>query len=333
MGGSKGSSDSSKAAKISAAASQYATDNSIALAKELYYDEKETAKPYSEIGLSTLVKAFGGQDENGNFYFDPNKLNQYTTDETFKYKDFQGSKFDPNSIDVTQDPSYQFRLNQGINALDKSAASKGMLLSGAQQKAINNYAQDTASQEYSNAYQRGLQTQNQDYSQDLSTYQQNMQKDLTSYNSDMNLGTQKYNQIASILGLGQTANNALASANANYANANTNALMTNANNIASANTYAANAKIAGQQAGISNLLGAVGAGSAAYTAFSDIRLKTNIALVGTLSNGLNVYDFDYIWGGARHRGIMAQEALCIVPDAVITTDSGYYMVDYSKIGA
>lgn len=47
-------------------------------------------------------------------------------------------------------PGYNFRLQQGVNALDRSAASRGMLLSGAQNKAISDYGQNTASQEWGN---------------------------------------------------------------------------------------------------------------------------------------------------------------------------------------
>lgn len=47
-----------------------------------------------------------------------------------------------NPSSVTSDPGYQFGLNQGVNALDRSAASKGLLLSGSQQKALDQYGQD-----------------------------------------------------------------------------------------------------------------------------------------------------------------------------------------------
>lgn len=45
-------------------------------------------------------------------------------------------------------PGYNFRLSEGINALDKSAASQGRLRSGAQDKAIMRYGDGLASQEY-----------------------------------------------------------------------------------------------------------------------------------------------------------------------------------------
>ncbi|WP_375182734.1 hypothetical protein, partial [Sphingomonas adhaesiva] len=45
-------------------------------------------------------------------------------------------------------------MDQGIEALDKSAAARGRLLSGAQQKGVTDYSQNVASQEYANAYAR-----------------------------------------------------------------------------------------------------------------------------------------------------------------------------------
>ena len=51
-------------------------------------------------------------------------------------------------------PGYQFQLQQGLNAIQGSAASKGLLHSGATLKALNNYAQGQANQEYGDYYNR-----------------------------------------------------------------------------------------------------------------------------------------------------------------------------------
>ena len=64
--------------------------------------------------------------------------------------------------------------------------------------------------------------------------------------------------------------------------------------------------------------------------FSDRRLKKNIKQIGTRPDGLNVYEFDYIWGGGRQIGLMAQEVQTIYPGAV-SESGGYLMVDYSKV--
>jgi hypothetical protein len=75
-----------------------------------------------------------------------------------QYEDVAGyggpTQFDPSTVDVTQDPGAKFRLQQSQLALDTSAAGKGALFSGAQQKALQENAQNLASQEYQNAYER-----------------------------------------------------------------------------------------------------------------------------------------------------------------------------------
>jgi hypothetical protein len=56
--------------------------------------------------------------------------------------------------DLTTDPSYQFRLNEGLKALDRQAAARGGLISGGAIKAAQEYGQQSASQEYQNAFNR-----------------------------------------------------------------------------------------------------------------------------------------------------------------------------------
>jgi hypothetical protein len=52
------------------------------------------------------------------------------------------------------DPSYQFRLGEGMKALERSAAARGGLISGGALKAAQRYGQDFASNEFGNAYNR-----------------------------------------------------------------------------------------------------------------------------------------------------------------------------------
>jgi len=54
------------------------------------------------------------------------------------------------------DPGYQFRMSEGMKALERSAASRGILQSGGTLKDITRFGQDVASQEYQNAFQRYL---------------------------------------------------------------------------------------------------------------------------------------------------------------------------------
>ena len=56
--------------------------------------------------------------------------------------------------DFQQDPGYSFRMAEGLKALDRQAAARGGLISGAALKASQRYGQDAASQEYQNAFNR-----------------------------------------------------------------------------------------------------------------------------------------------------------------------------------
>jgi hypothetical protein len=66
---------------------------------------------------------------------------------------------------------------------------------------------------------------------------------------------------------------------------------------------------------------------------SDIRLKENIEPAGTDKvTGLNLYDFNYKWGGKRFRGVMAQEVMDLYPEAVYTSGAGWLGVYYEMLG-
>jgi len=64
--------------------------------------------------------------------------------------------------------------------------------------------------------------------------------------------------------------------------------------------------------------------------FSDQRLKRNVVRLGTRSDGLGVYGFEYIWGGGRQIGLMAQEVAILYPEAV-GESGGFMTVDYGKV--
>lgn len=67
-------------------------------------------------------------------------------------------------------------------------------------------------------------------------------------------------------------------------------------------------------------------------AMSDPRLKHEVEHVGTLPSGLPVYEFNYVWGGERQTGVMADEAEKLFPDAVAIGAGGFRMVNYARIG-
>jgi hypothetical protein len=109
----------------------------------------------------------------------------------------------PTGVTEQNDPGYQFRLAEGQKLLERSAASRGDILSGGTAKALQKYGQDYASNEFQNTYNRSLTDYTTKYN---------------AYNQDQNT---QFNRLASLLGVGQTSANTLQAAGQNYANSGT----------------------------------------------------------------------------------------------------------------
>jgi len=65
---------------------------------------------------------------------------------------------------------------------------------------------------------------------------------------------------------------------------------------------------------------------------SDRRLKTDIAAIGTTVLGLPLYRFRYRSETDVYAGVMAQDVLKVMPDAVSVGSDGFYRVDYGRLG-
>jgi hypothetical protein len=109
-----GAVSSNKAANTQAAAADQATQ----LQRDIFNKQTELQAPWQQAGVNALNKMQSG--------------------------DVMGM----------MDPSYQFRLGEGLKALDRQAAARGGLISGGALKAAQRYGQDFASQEFGNAYNR-----------------------------------------------------------------------------------------------------------------------------------------------------------------------------------
>lgn len=72
---------------------------------------------------------------------------------------------------VSEDPGFKFRLQKGLDAMQNTAAARGTLRGGDTLMALNDYAQQEASNEYANAWQRAFATHNQDFANRLQAYQ------------------------------------------------------------------------------------------------------------------------------------------------------------------
>jgi len=134
---SKQASAVTSAADTGAASARYAAD----LQKQMFDKQIELQAPFREAGLA-------GQ----------NRLLEYLgiggAPSAQGYGRYATAEFTPANFLANQDPGYAFRMSEGMKALERSAAARGGLLSGATLKGTQRYGQDLASQEYQNAFNR-----------------------------------------------------------------------------------------------------------------------------------------------------------------------------------
>lgn len=175
-----GASQISSAARDAADLSSGAAARSTALQERMFEQNQANQAPYLAAGRNALGRITTGMAPGGEF------------SKSFSMDDF------------TADPGYGFRMSEGLKAMDRNAAARGGLISGAALKAGTRYGQDMASQEYTNAFNR---------------YQTNRANQLQ--------------PLQSLAGIGQTTVNNLANVGSNYAsnvgNIDTNAANTRAN--------------------------------------------------------------------------------------------------------
>ena len=214
---------------------------------------------------------------------------------------------------LQMDPGYGFRFAEGAKALERSAAARGNLLSGNTGRALQAYGQNLASQEYGAAYNRlaGL---------------ANIGPQAAGIMSG--LGQQYAGNVGNIYTRqGDVAANAALARGSAYQRA--------GSDISSLTGRFYGPQGYGQR---TNYLAPEGPASLAATPYdygvdlqySDARLKTNVRKIDTRADGLGVYEFNYVWGGPKHIGLMAHEVQALYPDAVSERD-GYLMVDYRKV--
>lgn len=125
-----------------------------------------------------------------------------------------GEKFTaPTDITEQNDPGFKARLALGQQALERSAAARGGVLSGGTLKDLTQFAQDYASNEYGNVYGRAF----NEYATRYNQYQQSQ--------------ADRFNRLASLAGVGQTTAGQLAQIGGNTATNVGNILMGSAGQI------------------------------------------------------------------------------------------------------
>ena len=102
-----------------------ATREATAAQERMFAKQVELQEPFRQVGVNALPELVAAS----------------------KYEPFTMAKFQA-------DPGYAFRLQEGMKALERSAAARGGLLSGATLKGVQEYGQGLASQEFTNAFNR-----------------------------------------------------------------------------------------------------------------------------------------------------------------------------------
>jgi hypothetical protein len=122
----------SQASKSAAQTQADAANNATAAQQQALNQQLELQKPFTTAGTTAV-----------------NQLSAMTQPGGVATQEFT---FGPGAYQA--DPGYAFRLKEGMNAMNATAAARGGLISGNALKAGQIYGQELGSQEYSNAFNR-----------------------------------------------------------------------------------------------------------------------------------------------------------------------------------
>ena len=142
-----------RGAERGAQAAEYAADKSAQVQWDMFTQSREDMQPYRDVGDPALKKLAGLMG-----------IETYTGEGEGRVTDPRGTDFGsfarPFSMaDYQEDPGYQFRLAEGEKAINRGAASRGDFFSGQTGKALTEYGQNIASDEYGRARDRYRQDQ------------------------------------------------------------------------------------------------------------------------------------------------------------------------------
>ena len=206
------------------------------------------------------------------------------------YGKYATAEFTPEQFLENQDPGYGFRFREGQKAVERQAAARNGLISGAALKASQRFGQDMASQEYQNAFNRYQTSRSNTLSplQQLTGQGANAAGQLGQYaqNYGANIGNAYANYGNTVTGMFGNQTNMLNSGLGTVAGMQNNAYGNAANLTGAAyGTYGNNvAGVYGNYGNnLSNLYGAQGQANASGT------VGSANALTGGLSNAANGY--------------------------------------------
>lgn len=152
--------------------------------EKAYTTAKGYQEPYYNKGtqmfntLADMVKSGAFDTKVDKFTYAPEQQYKEPT-----YKEYQQQQFN-----FQADPGYKWRLQQGLNAVQNTAAARGSGLSGATLAAMQKYVQGFASNEYQNAWNRNYRQNEQGFNQNL--LQNEFSADV--FNKNRTFGNQQY---------------------------------------------------------------------------------------------------------------------------------------------
>lgn len=143
-------------------------------------------------------------------------------EKTFSFEDFQQVDpfVAPTMEEVIQTPGYRLQLDEGLKALERKASATGTLRTGGTRKALMGAAEDYAQGAYQTAYGNKLTEHNLASNENLTDWQTNYAKAKEEFDTEYNIfeanQAKRFNRLASVAGLGQTAANQLSASNLGY---------------------------------------------------------------------------------------------------------------------
>ncbi len=227
-------------------------------------------------------------------------------------------------------PQYQFNLQQGgQGVLNQNSSGQGSE-SPAALSALEAYNQNFANNSFNSAFANYQTQQNNVFNRlsGLATLGSNA-------GSNSSTGASAFGQsignTTSSIGASQAAGTVGA------ANAISGGIQTGANAFYAQNSLNQILN-GGSTVGYNTGTGTWGTGAAAPTGsnfdgsqYCDRRMKEAVARIDIDTNGLPIYEFNYIGEPTRRVGYMADEVIEVFPEAVSLGPKGYLMVDYGKI--
>lgn len=321
IGNVAGSAISAGGAHDAAQTQANASNNSIAYQQHMFDTTQANLQPYMGIGkqaVNALTSATGldGTNPLGSALLKPITMDEAT---------------------LRQTPGYQFNLQQGLKAAQNSAAQRGLGVSGAAMKGASTYATGLADSTYQNQFNNAVTNQTNQFNR-LNTILAGGQNAAAGLGG---IGQQTGANIGStIAGAGNAiAGSQIAGANAwgsgiqgaanTYGAASNAGLYGNSSNSNSGFTAAPSGSLYGDN-GFYNTNTYNPAAAANGLEWSDRILKKNIQQIGE-ENGYPLYEFEYNWSPVKRIGVMAQDVLKKMPDAVEKVGS-FLTVNYDKIG-